>query len=85
MSYVRRVLQPDEAVVYTTKLHWLIYLRAILLGIVAVILTAALTHDLLTLIGQFNRALVQAANHTRVSCMIHGVSVVLVRDVIDDQ
>jgi len=35
MSYVRRVLQADETVVYTTRLHWLIYLRAILLAAVA--------------------------------------------------
>ncbi len=35
MSYVTRVLQPGEQVVYTTKLHWLIYLPAILLVAVA--------------------------------------------------
>jgi uncharacterized membrane protein YdbT with pleckstrin-like domain len=34
MRYVRRVLQPGETVVYETRLHWLIYLRAILALIV---------------------------------------------------
>jgi uncharacterized membrane protein YdbT with pleckstrin-like domain len=41
MRYVTRVLQPGEAVVYATKLHWLVYLRAILLLIICVILAAA--------------------------------------------
>src|SRR5882672_9468174 len=38
MSYVTRVLQPGETLLYTTKLHWLIYLRTILLLIICVIL-----------------------------------------------
>jgi uncharacterized membrane protein YdbT with pleckstrin-like domain len=38
MRYVRRVLQPGETIVYTTKLHWLIYARTILLLIISVIL-----------------------------------------------
>ena len=41
MRYVRRVLQPGETVVYDTKLHWVIYIRAILLFVVCVILVAA--------------------------------------------
>jgi uncharacterized membrane protein YdbT with pleckstrin-like domain len=41
MSYVTRVLQPGETVVYATKLHWLIYLRAIVLLIICVILLGA--------------------------------------------
>ena len=41
MRYVRRVLQPGETIVYSTKLHWLIYINAILLGIVCVILIGA--------------------------------------------
>lgn len=41
MRYVRRVLQPGETIVYETKLHWLIYYRAILLLIVCVILAGA--------------------------------------------
>jgi uncharacterized membrane protein YdbT with pleckstrin-like domain len=38
MRYVRRVLQPGETIVYTTKLHWLIYAQTMLLLIVSVIL-----------------------------------------------
>jgi uncharacterized membrane protein YdbT with pleckstrin-like domain len=38
MRYVRRVLQPGETVVYSTKLHWLVYVNAILLGIICIIL-----------------------------------------------
>ena len=41
MRYVRRVLQPGETVVYDTKLHSVIYIRAILLLVVCVILVAA--------------------------------------------
>ena len=41
MPYVRRVLQPGETVVYDTKLHWVIYIRAILLLVVCVVLVAA--------------------------------------------
>ena len=35
MKYVEQVLQPDEKLIYATSLHWLVYLRAILLLIVA--------------------------------------------------
>ena len=41
MRYVRRVLQPGETIVYSTKLHWIIYWRAILLLIVCIILAGA--------------------------------------------
>jgi uncharacterized membrane protein YdbT with pleckstrin-like domain len=41
MRYVRRVLQPGETIVYSTKLHWIIYWRAILLLIVCVMLAGA--------------------------------------------
>src|SRR5271166_2009675 len=41
MRYVRRVLQPGETIVYAAKLHWVIYLRTILLLIVCVILAGA--------------------------------------------
>jgi len=41
MRYVTRVLQPGETVVYATKLHWLIYFRAILLLTICIILAAA--------------------------------------------
>ncbi|HZT87074.1 MAG TPA: PH domain-containing protein [Stellaceae bacterium] len=36
MKYVTKVLQPGETVVYTTHLHWLIFLPAILLLAVCV-------------------------------------------------
>lgn len=41
MRYVRRVLQPGETVVYATRLHWLIYVRAGVLLIIAVALAIA--------------------------------------------
>jgi uncharacterized membrane protein YdbT with pleckstrin-like domain len=41
MRYVTRVLQPGETVVYATKLHWFVYLRALLLLIICVILAGA--------------------------------------------
>ena len=37
MKYVERVLQPGETVTYFTSLHWLVYLRAILFLVVAVL------------------------------------------------
>jgi uncharacterized membrane protein YdbT with pleckstrin-like domain len=41
MRYVKRVLQPGETVVYATRLHPVIYWRAILLLIITIILAAA--------------------------------------------
>src|SRR5260370_29743627 len=41
MSYVRRVLQPEEIVVYATRLHWIVYLRALLLLIICIALAGA--------------------------------------------
>lgn len=41
MKYVDQVLQPDEKVIYATSLHWLVYLRAILLLILALVALAA--------------------------------------------
>ena len=38
MRYVRRVLQPGEIIVYTTKLHWLVYLWATLLLAICLVL-----------------------------------------------
>jgi len=38
MKYVEQVLQPGETVTYATSLHWLVYLRAILL-LILVLLT----------------------------------------------
>jgi uncharacterized membrane protein YdbT with pleckstrin-like domain len=37
MKYVEKVLQPGESVIYATSLHWLIYLKAILLLVAAVL------------------------------------------------
>jgi uncharacterized membrane protein YdbT with pleckstrin-like domain len=44
MRYVRRVLQPGETVVYATRLHPVIYWRAILLLILAIVLAGAAWH-----------------------------------------
>lgn len=41
MRYVTRVLQPGETVVYSTRLHWVIFWRAILLFIICLILAGA--------------------------------------------
>ena len=41
MSYIDKVLQPDERVLHRAKLHWLIYLHAILAALVAAIFLAA--------------------------------------------
>ena len=38
MRYVSRVLQPGETIVYSTKLHWFVYLWAILLVAIAIAL-----------------------------------------------
>lgn len=35
MSYVQRVLQPNETLIYATRLHWLVFARAVGLLIVA--------------------------------------------------
>jgi uncharacterized membrane protein YdbT with pleckstrin-like domain len=41
MSYVQRVLQPDETLVYATTKHWSVYLRAVLFAIICVALLIA--------------------------------------------
>jgi len=41
MRYVRRVLQPGETIVYTTRLHWLIYSQTLVLMIISIILLGA--------------------------------------------
>ena len=43
MRYVTRVLQPGETVVYSTTLHWFVYLWALLLLVVCVALAIAAT------------------------------------------
>ncbi len=48
MKYVEQVLQPGETVVYATSLHWLVYLRAVVLLILAVaflIVSASFTNQ----------------------------------------
>lgn len=41
MRYVRRVLQPGETIVHATRLHWIVYLRALQLLIICICLAAA--------------------------------------------
>ena len=41
MSYVRKVLLPGEQVIYETGLHWLVYVRAIVLFVAAAALSVA--------------------------------------------
>jgi uncharacterized membrane protein YdbT with pleckstrin-like domain len=41
MSYVQKVLQPGETLVYRTRLHWLIYARAAVLVLAAFACLAA--------------------------------------------
>ena len=41
MKYVEQVLQPGETVTYATSLHWLVYLRAILLLILVMLVLVA--------------------------------------------
>jgi uncharacterized membrane protein YdbT with pleckstrin-like domain len=41
MKYVEQVLQPGETVTYATSLHWLVYLRAILLVILTLLFLIA--------------------------------------------
>jgi hypothetical protein len=31
MSYVQKILQPDERIIYSAPIHWIVYLRSILL------------------------------------------------------
>jgi uncharacterized membrane protein YdbT with pleckstrin-like domain len=46
MNYVRRVLQPGESVIHVTRLHWMIFIPAILWFTAAIVLLiAALTLD----------------------------------------
>jgi uncharacterized membrane protein YdbT with pleckstrin-like domain len=41
MKYVERVLQPGEAVVYATRLHWILYRRAIVLLVLSLVCVVA--------------------------------------------
>ena len=40
MSYVRSVLQPNEKILVIGRLHWIVYIRAILFLIVGAVLVA---------------------------------------------
>jgi uncharacterized membrane protein YdbT with pleckstrin-like domain len=41
MSYIQKVMQPGETLIYRTKLHWLIYAQAIVFAGLAVAAAAA--------------------------------------------
>ena len=43
MGYVERHLLPDERVLYKTRLHWILYLKAMVVTLVGVVLAIALT------------------------------------------
>ena len=52
MKYVEQVLQPGETVTYATSLHWLVYLRSVLLvvlALLALIASAAVTEPVAAL------------------------------------
>lgn len=36
MSYIQKVLQPGETLIYRTRLHWLIYFRAVVFLLIAI-------------------------------------------------
>jgi uncharacterized membrane protein YdbT with pleckstrin-like domain len=35
MSYIQRVLQPNETLIYQTRLHWLVYAKALMFVVIA--------------------------------------------------
>ena len=43
MGYVERHLLPEERVLYKTRLHWILYVKAALLTLVGIVLAAVLT------------------------------------------
>jgi len=43
VGYVERHLLPDERVLYKTRLHWVLYLKAMLLTLVGIVLAIVLT------------------------------------------
>ena len=43
VGYVERHLLPDERVLYKTRLHWVLYLKAMLLTLVGIVLAIILT------------------------------------------
>ena len=40
MSYVRSVLQPNEKILVIGRLHWIVYMQAILLLVIGILLVA---------------------------------------------
>ena len=53
MKYVEQVLQPGESVVYATSLHWLVYLKAIvllLLAVLCLVIAAGMTDEIARLV-----------------------------------
>ena len=52
MKYVERVLQPGETIAYETSLHWLIYARAVVLLLLAIVCLAVA--------GRFERTVMYA-------------------------
>jgi uncharacterized membrane protein YdbT with pleckstrin-like domain len=59
MKYVERVLQPGETVVYLTRLHWLLYARAVVLlalSFVCLIAWGGVTHPIIALALQIGAA-----------------------------
>ena len=52
MKYVEQVLQPGEAVIYATSLHWLVYLRAVVLlflALLCLIVAGDITQEIVVL------------------------------------
>jgi uncharacterized membrane protein YdbT with pleckstrin-like domain len=45
MSYVKRVLQPGEVIKHVSGLHWLVYLRGVILLIIGLIWVSIFTPD----------------------------------------
>ncbi|HLI23086.1 MAG TPA: PH domain-containing protein [Stellaceae bacterium] len=41
MSYIQKVLQPNETLIYQARLHWLVYARAVLFLVIAVVFAVA--------------------------------------------
>ena len=43
MRYIERILQPGETVLYSGRIHWIIYLPTIIMMLFALVALAALT------------------------------------------
>ena len=70
MKYVERVLQPGESVVYMTRLHWLVYARAVVLLVLSFIILIAA--------GDAQRPLIELALKTVAAvCAVLAISAAL--------